>query len=191
MAREGYALRKVAVGNTYWYATPCEKCGSVDCDWAPPNCRHCRKVALEGGYWGRRICASCWPPDCTDCSGPTPLFGKRRIARCKNCKQFYHLSLLKSGRCHECSGRNRILASAPRDNYDRYDIAARDHWICGICGESINRALTDTADPGYLNIDHIIPVTDPSFPGDILSNVQATHRICNIRKGGFRGACNS
>jgi hypothetical protein len=62
----------------------------------------------------------------------------------------------------------------------------RDKWRCGICHSFIDHRLTNPYDPGYLNIDHIIPVSAPNFPGDILSNVQAAHRLCNIRKGGFK-----
>lgn len=118
--------------------------------------------------------------------GATPLFGKCRIKSCTGCREFYPLDQLKFGRCLDCSDRNRILGSLPRDNYDSYEIAERDNWICGICNEGIDPFLTNFTDPGYLNVDHIIPVTAPHFPGDIRSNLQASHRICNIKKGGYK-----
>jgi excisionase family DNA binding protein len=50
----------------------------------------------------------------------------------------------------------------------------RDGGRCGICGESVAFA--------GMEIDHIIPV---SMRGDhSLANLQAAHRICNVRKGG-------
>lgn len=115
-------------------------------------------------------------------------FGKLRIKRCTGCKQFYPLGQLRSNRCPECSGRNQILASLPRDRYTNHEIAERDNWICGICSDDIDPSITDLYDPGYLQVDHVIPVTAPNFPGDIRSNVQASHRLCNIKKGGYKYA---
>lgn len=91
--------------------------------------------------------------------------------------------------CKLCLGGARYakIASLPQDKYERHEIADRDGWMCALCGKGIDKKLVDPYHPGYLNIDHIIPVTAPDFPGDILSNVQASHRLCNIRKGGYKG----
>lgn len=89
--------------------------------------------------------------------------------------------------CRQCGSRPQRMSAHPRDSYTRHEIARRDGWECRICYRAIDRTITNPHDPGYLNIDHIIPVSSPQFPGDIRSNVQATHRWCNIRKGGYRG----
>lgn len=89
-------------------------------------------------------------------------------------------------KCIHCGSRGAKISTLPRDRYKNREIADRDGWTCALCGRGIDKTLTDPYDPGYLNIDHIIPVTAPDFPGDILSNVQATHRLCNIKKGGFK-----
>jgi 5-methylcytosine-specific restriction endonuclease McrA len=51
--------------------------------------------------------------------------------------------------------------------------AERDGWRCYMCGEAIVRA--------DLQIDHVLPlhVGGPH----IASNLRATHRWCNLRKG--------
>lgn len=93
---------------------------------------------------------------------------------------------LDTSACLACGSRSQRLSLHPREPYTRIQIARRDQWTCGICHGSIDHRLMNPYDPGYLNIDHIIPVSSPKFPGDILSNVQATHRLCNIKKGGVR-----
>lgn len=56
----------------------------------------------------------------------------------------------------------------------RLAIAERDGWCCGICGGLIA--------PADLHIDHIVPLCQggSSHP----ENLQATHGVCNLRKGG-------
>jgi len=50
---------------------------------------------------------------------------------------------------------------------------------CAICGLLIDYDAQST-DPYSLNIDHIIPLAKGGATD--LSNLQPTHRICNIRK---------
>lgn len=131
--------------------------------------------------------------ECWSCVTANIQFGSLTLNRCNYCHQFFPPEGFskragKRGlRCLGCSSRDAVIASLPRDRYDSYEIAERDGWTCGICGGAIDQSLTDVIDPGYLNMDHVIPVTAPNFPGDIRSNVQASHRLCNIQKGGFKG----
>jgi 5-methylcytosine-specific restriction endonuclease McrA len=69
---------------------------------------------------------------------------------------------------------------------ERLVVAERDGWICQLCGDPIDRMLayrnptTGRLDPGYLHIDHIIPL---SKGGEhTYANTQATHARCNQRK---------
>jgi hypothetical protein len=56
----------------------------------------------------------------------------------------------------------------------RLAIAARDGWLCGICGQPI----TDRND---LHIDHVHPVSKGGLSTD--DNLRPTHWRCNVLKG--------
>lgn len=64
--------------------------------------------------------------------------------------------------------------------YDRLEVFARDGWVCQLCMEPIDREARSPA-PLSPSIDHIIPISQGG--GDTPSNVQASHRVCNTRKG--------
>lgn len=164
------------------------------------SCYKCRDEALTQKYvygvvkecrCGRYY--SSQYDECWTCGVASNIeFGALTLNQCDFCRQFFSADGFKkksgrrTSRCIGCSSRSAVIASLPRDNYDRHEIADRDGWVCGLCGEGIDKLITDTIDPGYLNVDHIIPVSAPNFPGDIRSNVQASHRLCNIKKGGYK-----
>lgn len=58
----------------------------------------------------------------------------------------------------------------------------RDGWRCHLCGEDVDRELSGH-DPGMASLDHIIPVSDPSYPGHTAANVALAHLRCNMDKG--------
>ncbi len=60
------------------------------------------------------------------------------------------------------------------------DVYERDNWICGICGQLVDKNLQHP-NPMSKSIDHIIPF-DKSGP-DTFENVQLAHLVCNERKG--------
>jgi 5-methylcytosine-specific restriction endonuclease McrA len=53
--------------------------------------------------------------------------------------------------------------------------------VCYLCGEEIDLTITNRHDPGYLNIDHLIPLVLGGR--DTYENVAPTHRRCNNKKG--------
>ncbi len=75
----------------------------------------------------------------------------------------------------------RSRSELESEPYSRLDICERDEWMCQICMESVDASIGDPVDPGYPNIDHKIPLSKGGR--DAPSNVQLTHRLCNIRKG--------
>ncbi len=84
-------------------------------------------------------------------------------------------------RAHAIDARKRAVRSAAPivDRVNRMVVADRDCWTCQICGEPIDPTLT-YPDPGYLNIDHIVPLSrggEHSY-----ANCQATHAQCNAVK---------
>ncbi len=69
------------------------------------------------------------------------------------------------------------------NNHERYidaHIFERDNWMCGICGQKINKRLKNP-NPRSKSIDHIIPLTKGGADSPI--NLQAAHLQCNIGKG--------
>lgn len=60
------------------------------------------------------------------------------------------------------------------------EIFERDGWVCGLCGESVDRDAS-WPNPEAASLDHIIPLSlgGPHEPG----NVQLAHLRCNWRKG--------
>ena len=55
------------------------------------------------------------------------------------------------------------------------------HDPCAICGQPIDYDLPPD-DPLSFTVDEIVPVSLGGSPYD-MANVQAAHRICNIRRG--------
>lgn len=74
--------------------------------------------------------------------------------------------------------RKGLISSMPQENYALEEIAERDGWDCYLCESE----LVD----GHVSVDHVIPVSDPDCPGDILSNVKLVHDVCNSKKGAKR-----
>lgn len=66
------------------------------------------------------------------------------------------------------------------ENIDPLEIFNRDNWICGICGEKIDKKL-NYPDNMSATLDHIIPLSKGGT--HTKDNVQACHGICNYRKG--------
>lgn len=69
--------------------------------------------------------------------------------------------------------------------FTRADIAERDGWICSICSESVDESLK-FPHPMAGELEHVIPVTAPNYPGHTWGNVRLAHSRCNKKKGGFK-----
>lgn len=70
-------------------------------------------------------------------------------------------------------------ASGAAEVFRRTDIFHRDGWVCGICGNRVDRTLK-WPDPMSATIDHILPLAKGG--SHTRANVQAAHWICNVRK---------
>lgn len=69
--------------------------------------------------------------------------------------------------------------------FTRKEIGDRDSWICAVCSCLIDPGVS-FPDPLAGELDHVIPVTHPEYPGHIKENVAVVHSRCNKAKGGFR-----
>lgn len=66
------------------------------------------------------------------------------------------------------------------EHIDPLEIFERDNWICGICGEKIDKNLS-YPHPMSASLDHIIPFSKGGT--HTKDNVRATHLKCNIIRG--------
>lgn len=70
-------------------------------------------------------------------------------------------------------------ATAPGELIVPADIYERDGWVCGLCGDDVDRDL-NYPDPMSASLDHVVPV---SLGGPhAMSNVQCSHLFCNLSK---------
>jgi len=83
----------------------------------------------------------------------------------------------------KCVAKRRKYRALKRGNahnpYKDIDIFERDNWICGICGQKINKRLKHP-NPRSKSIDHIMPLSRGG--NDTPINVQAAHLRCNLSK---------
>ena len=89
---------------------------------------------------------------------------------------------LKCRECYREWGRTqahlrRAVAEGPK--FTRREVLDRDQWICQLCSLPISKTLQHP-DPMSPTLDHIIPLSRGGVHS--LSNSQAAHRICNMRK---------
>lgn len=60
------------------------------------------------------------------------------------------------------------------------DIGDRDGWLCGVCGDPIDRSLRHP-DPLFGSIDHVVPIASGGHPTEF-GNLQIAHLECNVEK---------
>lgn len=70
----------------------------------------------------------------------------------------------------------------PTEKYTEKDITRLYGNICYLCAEPVDLELEKG--PLRRNVEHLIPISHPDCPGDILSNVRWSHEKCNLSKGG-------
>jgi hypothetical protein len=94
------------------------------------------------------------------------------------------------GQCEICHARNFNKNNKRRgpqgerapalSKADKRKLCEQQKWKCSLCGKKLNSKLRSTHNMG-VTIDHVIPVSKGGT-GD-LANLNAAHRICNIKKG--------
>ena len=75
--------------------------------------------------------------------------------------------------------RARKKTNGPVEKFLNVDVFERDDWLCGLCGEPVDKDLS-WPDPMSASLDHIIPLSRGG--AHTLDNVQLAHLVCNIRK---------
>jgi hypothetical protein len=65
------------------------------------------------------------------------------------------------------------------EKFSHEDVAARDNYVCYLCGDRVDMTISRLDNFGA-NLDHVIPISRGGV--DSFDNVKLTHRICNIKK---------
>lgn len=161
------------------------------------------------GYW-RQMHYTVRPVACVSCLSPLPPSKRKprlycsekcmpsystyepsipRSVVCVTCglqfTTFQPLAEACSRHCNDRSPKARERAAKRRgagntSPFTTAEIAERDGWMCGICGDRIPKRAKHP-DGRSISLDHIIPLSEG---GDHLpSNVQVAHLKCNLSKG--------
>lgn len=80
--------------------------------------------------------------------------------------------------------RRAVTALYVAERIDPIEIAERDGWRCGLCGEAVTPGLK-WPNPDALSLDHILPISKGGRHTP--DNVQLSHLRCNWSKGKGRG----
>lgn len=106
------------------------------------------------------------------CGAPAPY--KRLL--CEPCR----VTLRRFSKQHNKDLRRASSLGIEAERVLRLNVYARDNWTCGICTEGIDQELT-YPHPMSVSLDHIKPLSRGGEHTE--SNAQASHLVCNMRKG--------
>ena len=94
-------------------------------------------------------------------------------------KEYYRLHPEKNSQSWR--KRRARLKGLPSDGYTEVDITSRYGNLCYLCAQPVDLSIEEG--PLRRNIEHLIPISHPDCPGDLLSNVRWSHSKCNLLKG--------
>lgn len=76
--------------------------------------------------------------------------------------------------------RRALKRKLPADDIKPRDVYDRDNWICGICGDPVDKNIK-WPDPMSPSLDHVKPLSKGGH--HVWENVACSHLDCNVRKG--------
>lgn len=103
--------------------------------------------------------------------------------RIKAYHKIYYIGNKEKAKIHRRK-RKALKRGVYHEPYTDAQIFNRDNWICGICGQKINKRLK-WPNPRSKSIDHIIPMIKGGSDSPI--NLQASHLRCNLSKHAGNG----
>lgn len=93
-------------------------------------------------------------------------------------REYYRLNPEKNSQSWRTRrARKKDLAA---EKYTEKDITRLYGTTCYLCAQPVDLSLEDG--PLRRNIEHLIPISHPDCPGDLLSNVRWSHSKCNLLK---------
>lgn len=119
---------------------------------------------------------------CKRCGGRKPLRSGKHgpTTYCGECRPIVAREAMRRGRKRR-KARERQVA---HEDYTLEEIAARDHFKCGICRRKVRMDLV-VPHNGAPTIDHVLPIADGG--DDVRANVRLAHFICNSIRGNRGG----
>lgn len=94
-------------------------------------------------------------------------------------KEYYRLNPGKNSQSWRT--RRARKKALPAEKYTEKDITRLYGTTCYLCAQPVDLSLEEG--PLRRNIEHLIPISHPDCPGDLLSNVRWSHNKCNLLKG--------
>ena len=76
--------------------------------------------------------------------------------------------------------RRALRAGATVEKFESIEVFERDGWICGLCAQSVDRALS-WPHPQSASLDHVLPLSRGGPHSK--ANTQLAHLSCNLIKG--------
>lgn len=98
---------------------------------------------------------------------------------CSRCGTVFTPRHPRARYCTRLCGR-KTHKNARRGAASRQRLFERDNWTCYLCLKPIDPAIT--TGPMRGSLDHVIPLSDPTGPGNKRDNIRAAHHGCNSRK---------
>lgn len=179
-ARSAAAKRRPS-RRTKWPTSPvyfptCPTC------WATFTARRPRVYCTPACYPVKALPPGHSAKPCAGCGAPKENYRARWCDTCRETRLGDHR---KAWRAKRPKGQenNRRRARHFGVDYEpikNRDVFERDGWLCGICGERIDKRLK-YPNPRSASLDHVVPMSRGG--SHTYSNVQASHWICNTNKG--------
>lgn len=94
-------------------------------------------------------------------------------------KEYYRLNPEKNSQSWR--KRRARLRDLPSEKYAEKDITRLYGTTCYLCAQPVDLSIEEG--PLRRNVEHLIPISHPDCPGDLLSNVRWSHSQCNLLKG--------
>ncbi len=171
----------------------CEQCGDrFERGKRGPAARYCsgsckatactERAKLDGRFekWtatGRaRRLAKRKLPDCPYCGEQMDRVGRVQCGK-PECQRAYQRERMRATSALRRALKNGAEAEGP---IHLQEIAERDEWTCGICGDPVDREVA-WPDPDSPSLDHIVPLSRGGAHAP--RNMQLAHLGCNASKG--------
>lgn len=156
--------------------TQLKLCGASECRKEDAR-RESRRIDSEKKPLVERICKQCGKRF-------VPEYGNKRRTFCsdecnKRWTDQHPTPKALDGKRKASHTRRAKMRGAYVEDISPSAVYDRDDWVCGICGQPIERDLA-YPDPGSPTIDHIMPIAKGGKHS--YENVQAAHFRCNSLK---------
>lgn len=156
------------------------------------RCQHCKELYTPKQRRGFYCSRKCKDLARKKADKKLRIEGKARsIRHCVLCnkiippearanKKYCSVKCSENARGHTLNTQRRIRTNEPIGSYRRFDIYARDKWICQLCDKKVDKELKA---PNLMraSLDHVVPLSRGG--NDSSSNVQLAHFKCNVSRG--------